>query len=166
MARIVGLALLGSALAGACGYRPCAGPPTRLLGSLVSRATPEEAKLTLRTERWAVEREEPGPADGRPPFRLTTIDAGELVDLGYRGRLRLVFYNGQLASVEFTTHDASAYFAAVQHLDGASMLSDGIVTLGSATRVWRRGVAADGPVIEWYDACLRADQDSWIATYA
>jgi hypothetical protein len=166
MARIVGFVLLGAALASGCGYRPCAGPPTRLLGSFVSRATPEQVKSALRTDHWAVEREDPGPADGRPPFRLTTIDAGELVDLGYRGRLRLVFYNGQLASAAFTTHDASAYFTAVQHLAGASILPDGIVSLGSATRVWRRGVAADGPVIEWYDACLRADQDSWIATYA
>ncbi len=166
MARIAGLALLSIAFTAVCGYRPCAGPPTRLLGSLVSQATPEQAKATLRPGQWVVEREEPGPTDGRPPFAFKTVDVGEIVDLGHRGRLRLVFYNGRLASALFTPDDASAYFAQVQGLEGAAMLPGGIVSLGSATRVTRLGLSKEGPVIEWYDACLRADQDAWIARYA
>jgi len=166
MARIAGLALLSIAFTAVCGYRPCGGPPTRLLGSLVSQATPEQAKSTLRPGQWVVEREEPGPTDGRPPFAFKTVDVGEIVDLGHRGRLRLVFYNGRLASALFTPDDASAYFAQVQGLEGAAMLPGGIVSLGSATRVTRLGLSSEGPVIEWYDACLRADQDAWIARYA
>jgi hypothetical protein len=166
MARIAELALLNIVFTAVCGYRPCAGPPTRLLGPLVSQATPEQAKSTLHAGQWVVEREEPGPTDGRPPFSFQTIDVGDIVDLGHRGRLRLVFYNGRLASALFTPNDASAYFAQVQGLEGAVMLPGGIVGLGSGTRVARLGLSKEGTVVEWYDACLRADQESWIAKYA
>jgi hypothetical protein len=71
-----------------------------------------------------------------------------------------------LASASFTPEDARAYFAAVQGIAEARMLAGGIVSVGSGTRVSRLHVPPEGPVVEWYDACLRADQESWIATYS
>jgi hypothetical protein len=159
-------ALLVVVLASGCGYQPCRGGPTRLLGPLVSQATPEEVKATLRSASWVVESETPGPTDGRPPYSFKVIDAGSVEDLGYRGHLKLVFYNGRLSSALFTPSEPDAYFAAVQRLAGASMLPEGILSLGSNTRVWRRGGSPQGPIIDWYDACLRADQDSWIKAFA
>ncbi len=166
MTRATGFTLLAIVLGSGCGYRPCAEGPTRLLGALVSQATPEQVKAALRPAAWVVEADAPGPTDGRPPFAFTTVGVGDVGDLGQRGHLKLVFYNGRLSSALFTPSDPYAYFSAVQALPGAIMRAHGVVSLGSNTRVWRLGGSREGPVIEWYDACLRADQDSWIARYA
>jgi hypothetical protein len=113
-----------------------------------------------------VESETPGPTDGRPPFSFITIDAGDLVDLGHAGHLKLVFYNGRLSSAEFTPKDPESYFAAVQALPGASMLEGRIISLGSNTRIRRMGGSSDGPSVAWYDDCLDAEQTSWIMHYS
>jgi hypothetical protein len=128
--------------------------------------TPEAARATLRPAEWNLESETPGPTDGRPPFSFKTFDAGEFVDLGYRGRLQLVFYNGILSATDFTPSDPGGYFEAVKRTPGASLLPNRIISLGGNTRVWRRGGSSEGPMVEWYDDCLRADQDSWIRQYS
>ncbi len=166
MTRAIGVTVLGVVLGSGCGYRPCAEGPTRLLGVLVSQATPEQVKALLRPATWVVEADDPGPTDGRPPFAFTTVGVGDVADLGQRGRLKLVFYNGRLSSALFTPGDPYAYFSAVQALPGAINGERGVVSLGSNTRVWQVGGSRQGPIVEWYDACLRADQDSWIAKYA
>jgi hypothetical protein len=154
------VATLTAGLSG-CGYRPCGQAPTRLLGPLVSQASIAEVKSVLQPSYWAPGPESLGPTDGRPPYSFREVDAGDFVDLGHRGQLRLVCYNGRLSSALFTPDDAGAYFAAVQRLPGATMLPNAVVSLGSNTRVGRR---ADS--VEWLDACMRADQDSWISVYA
>ena len=166
MARASTIALCSVLVGGACTYRPCADGPTPLIGPLQSHATPAQAKAILRPTYWAVESERPGPTDGRPPFNFTTIDAGDLVDLEHAGQLKLIFYNGRLSQARFTPKDPDSYFAAIQRLPGASLLEGRIVSLGSNTRVWRVGASSNGPIIEWYDDCLRADQDSWIKHYS
>jgi hypothetical protein len=133
---------------------------------LQSQATPDQVKAALRPTYWVVESENPGPTDGRPPFNFVAIDAGDLVDLGHAGHLKLVFYNGRLAEARFTPKDPDSYFAAVQALPGAAMLEGRTIGLGSNTRIRRVGGSPSGPIVEWYDDCLRADQDSWIKHYS
>jgi hypothetical protein len=46
------------------------------------------------------------------------------------------------------------------------MLEGRTISLGSNTRIRRVGGSPSGPIVEWYDDCLRADQDSWIKHYS
>jgi hypothetical protein len=137
-----------------------------LFKGFVSQQTQETIKGQLpAAQRWQVVREEKGPTDGRPRYDFVLVGLGPMVDRGHTGEVQLWFYNDRLMSVYFTPKDPAAYFDVVGRLPGAKRLEHQIVALPDGARVWR--VGADGaPMIEWFDPCLRDEEDSWLMAYS
>ena len=162
---VVALAALATLLTASC-YRPCASGPIPLFGPLSSHQSPQQARETLGSVPWSMVQEDKGPADGRPRFDFVRIDVGEMVDHGHTGGVQLFFYNDRLMSVFFTPRDPGGYFKAIRSLPGATITDNGRVVIPSGARAWRVGAAQDGPIIEWFDECLRDEHNSWLSQYS
>lgn len=117
-------------------------------------------------QKWEVIKEDTGPTDGRPRFDFVLVSAGQMTDRGHTGEVKLWFYNDRLMSVYFTPSDPAAYFGLVRGLPGAQLREHRIIALPEGAEVWRVGAASEGPMIEWYDPCLRDEQNSWIMEYS
>ena len=161
----VAVFVVGAVLLAGC-YHPCGGRPVPLFHGLLSQQTQEEVRRQLPTgQKWQVAREDKGPTDGRPRFDFVLISVGTLVDRGHTGDVQLRFYNDRLMSVYFTPKESGAYFDAVKQMPGAKVLENQIVALPEGVNVWRVGAVRDGP-IEWFDPCLRDENNSWIMAYS
>ncbi len=148
-------------------YGPCRQTGTTLMYGLTSQAPTDQVKAQLGvTNKWVVDARRLEPSDARPRADFTRIDIGERSHLGFSGDVTLVFFNDRLYGIYFATDDIPGYEAAVRRLAGAWVDASGLVHLPDHTVVQRLGGGVGKPQIWWYDSCLAAEHEGWIARFA
>jgi hypothetical protein len=150
----------------ACRFHPCEGPPTPLLGPLVSHASIAQTKAQLGEARWRVVHEDlPPETDRRPPLAEVDVEVSDFEVFGSRGLLQLQFFNNRLVGVTFSPPDPERVFAELSRMPGVRHVSDSQLHLAPATEI--RLVTFQGRTrLIVSDACLTQEADDWIRRYA
>jgi len=156
------IAVFALALLVSCEHRPAP-----LIGGVYSCASIESAYNTLKLINLDVDTVENSglkKGDKRPPFSIFTIEF-DYVDLGVRGRLRLSFFNGQLASSSFYPLDFNLYVAKLKEAHGINLIDKAEVSKEGA-RIWRYTDYKGRKYLGSEDQVLEEEMTSWIRRYS
>ena len=148
-ARLVAILLLPASSTVACSAPRCDGPPSRMIGGLLSHQTLADIRPDLRG-RMTIDSCPPASC----PAGELRIQVAEFEHLGHSGRLQLAFFDGRLYQAVFTPSSPAAYFAKVGSLAGVHQPpADGELWFEPSTRVHvLHGPAERG--VAWEDECI------------
>lgn len=140
--------------------------PSRLIDKTYSYQSLERVQRETGIRSWnTLEDRRPLPSDTRPPFRIFRISVPDYTDLGYKGELRLMFFNDRLMRVAFYPEDLAGYKQAVQEKEGFRFSDADDADIGRDTHVWIGKELDKRMYIGWEDKRLKKEYDDWVRQY-
>jgi len=140
-----------------------------LLDSIRSYSRVDEIRTLLGhlAAKWEVieKSSEASPTDSRPPFQVYAVFAREYEHLGFRGDLKLTFFNDRLMSAVFYPRDFSGYVRrASATLPGLTEKTS--VRVPPFTQVTLVTDYHQRKYVSWEDVRLTEEMSIWIKRYS
>ncbi len=101
----------------------------------------------------------------RPPFHVYVIRIGDFSDLGFKGVLRLEFFNDRLMAAWFYPDNFSSYRAAIEE-SHPQMRGRTSATIAPHVRVSFGSDYEEHNYVAWEDTRLREQFNHWIKRYS
>lgn len=136
-----------------------------LIDQITSYQRIDAVRRRFESTSWKVIEDNPGPTDGRPPFRIYVAEVAPYSDHGQSGVLRLHFFNDRLMGTWFFPSDPIKYIEELKKA-GLNFNEAGEADIAQYTRVRVASDYSGKRYVAWEDDRLRDELNKWVKRYS